>query len=139
MDRRFFLVSTLALAGCGAAPPRQAVICDPGLGAALTRARGRYSEPGVLVVSEARPQALLQMAEAEPSVLVVTRQSLIANRLQRLGHVRLEHRWQARIGKDTVQVLVTKGGEPAQWRALKLAKWLASEAGATALAAPTGP
>lgn len=135
MDRRVFLLSTLALAGCGPNPPRQAVICDPGLGGPLTRARTRYPRPGVLVVSEARPQALLEMAEAEPSALVVTRQSLIANRLQRLGHVRLEHRWQARIGKDAVQLLVTKGGGPAQWRALTLAKWLASEEGAAALAA----
>jgi hypothetical protein len=139
MDRRAFLVSTLALAGCGRAEARQVVICDPGLGSALTRARAGYPEPGALVVSEARPQALLEMAEGEASALVVTRQSLIANRLQRLGHVRLEHRWQASIGGDTVQLLVTRGGGPAQWRALKLAKWLASEAGAAALAAPTGP
>ncbi|HRD29725.1 MAG TPA: hypothetical protein PLO65_15595 [Caulobacter sp.] len=139
MDRRAFLVSTLALAGCGAASPRQVVICDPGLGAALMRARARYPQPGALVVSEARPQALLEMAEGERSALVVTRQSLIANRLQRLGHVRLEHRWQARIGKDAVQLLVTRGGGPSQWRALKLARWLASDAGAAALGVPIGP
>src|SRR3989338_3892236 len=98
MDRRLFLVSTFALAACGPEPPRQTVICDPGLGSVLTRARGRFPEPGGLVVSEARPQALLGMAEAESSALIVTRQGLIANRLQRLGYVRLEHRWQARIG-----------------------------------------
>lgn len=135
MRRRVFLLSTLALAACGPNPPRQTVICDPGLGAALTRARSRFAEPGVLVVSEARPQALLEMAEAEPSTLVVTRQSLIANRLQRLGFVRLEHRWQARIGKETMQILVTKGVGPAQWRALKLAKWLAGDEAAPLLAA----
>ncbi|MFA7264306.1 MAG: hypothetical protein WC068_14910 [Caulobacter sp.] len=134
MDRRVFLVSTLALAGCGSGPPRQSVICDPGLGAVLTRARDRFAEPGVLVVSEARPQALLEMAEAEPSALIVTRQSLIANRLQRLGHVRLEHRWQARIDGETVQILVAKGAGPAQWRALRLAKWLAGDEAASVLA-----
>lgn len=134
MDRRAFLVSTLALTGCGRDPPRQAVICDPGLGAALTRARDRFPEPGVLAIGEARPQALLEMAEAEPSALVVTRQALIANRLQRLGHVRLEHRWQARIGGETAQILVTKGAGPAQWRALRLAKWLAGDEAAAILA-----
>lgn len=134
MDRRLFLLSTFALAACSAEPPRQTVICDPGLGAVLTRAGKAYGEAGTFVVNEARAEALLDMAEHEASALVVTRQSLLANRLQRLGYVRLEHRWQARIGDETVQVLVTKGGGLAQWRALKLAKWLASEAGAAALA-----
>lgn len=134
MHRRLFLLSTFALAACSAAPPRQTVICDPGLGAPLTRAGKVYGEAGVFVLNEVRAEALLDMAEHEASSLVVTRQSLLANRLQRLGHVRLEHRWQARIGDETVQVLVAKGGGPAQWRALKLAKWLASEEGAAALA-----
>ena len=137
MDRRLFLLSTFALAGCSGDPPRQTVICDPGLGAILARAGAVYGEAGVLVLNEVRAEALLEMAEHEASALVATRQSLLANRLQRLGHVRLEHRWQARVGDETVQLLVTKGGGLAQWRALKLAKWLASDAGATALATPT--
>ena len=85
------------------------------------------------MIHEAGAGELLDRAENEPSALVVTRQSLLANRLQRLGYVRLEHRWQARIGDDTVQLLVTKGGGPAQWRALAFAKWLASDAAAPQL------
>ena len=130
MDRRVFLVSTLSLAACGREPPRQTVICDPGLGAPLMRAGKAYGKAGAFVLNEAKADELLDRAESEPSALVVTRQSLLANRLQRLAFVRLEHRWQARIGDETVQVLVTKGFGPAQWRALALAKWLAGpEAG----------
>src|SRR3989338_2106956 len=110
MDRRLFLLSTFALAGCSGDPPRQTVICDPGLGAILARAGAFYGEAGVLVLNEVRAEALLEMAEHEASALVATRQSLLANRLQRLGHVRLEHRWQARGGDEMVQLLVTKGG-----------------------------
>ena len=133
MDRRLFLLSTLALTACDAGSLHQTVICDPGLGAPLTRAGKAYGKAGGLVLNEAKADELLDRAENEASALVVTRQSLLANRLQRLAFVRLEHRWQARIGADTVQILVTKGFGPAQWRALALAKWLASEAGATAL------
>ncbi|MBI5941630.1 MAG: hypothetical protein HY859_14525 [Caulobacterales bacterium] len=137
MDRRLFLLSALSVSACGPSPPRQTVICDPGLGATLTRASLAYPEPVALVLNEARPEELLDRAETESSALVVTRVGLLANRLQRLAYVRLEHRWQARIGEDVVQLLVTKGMGPGQWRALKLAKWLASEAGAAALAAKT--
>lgn len=136
MDRRLFLLSTLALAACSGEPPRQTVICDPGLGAPLTRAARAYGKAGTLVINEAKFEELLDRAENESSALVVTRQNLLANRLQRLGYVRLEHRWPARIGEDTVQLMVTKGGGPAQWRALKLAKWLASDAAAPVLAKP---
>lgn len=135
MDRRLFLLSTLSLAACGGSPPRQTVICDPGLGALLTRAAKAYPEPVALVLNEARPEELLDRAESEHSALVVTRVGLLANRLQRLAYVRLEHRWQARIGEDVLELLVTKGVGPDQWRALKLAKWLASDAGTAALAA----
>jgi len=135
MDRRLFLLSTLSLAACGSSPPRQTVICDPGLGAILTKAGRAYPKPVAFVLNEARPEELLDRAESESSALVVTRVGLLANRLQRLAYVRLEHRWQARIGEDAVQILVTKGIGPDQWRALKLAKWLASDAGEAALAA----
>jgi hypothetical protein len=48
--------------------------------------------------------------------------------------VRLEHRWPARIDGETMQILVTRGSGPDQWRALKLAKWLASADAAPLLA-----
>ena len=82
----------------------------------------------------AGPEALLSAAEGESSALVVTRQPLLANRLQRLGFVRLEHRWQADIAGERADLLVTKGVGPAQWRARDFAKWLASDAAAPVLA-----
>lgn len=134
MNRRLFLLSSFALAGCGSGPSRQTVLCDPGLGEALTRALAKAPTPVAPVMTEARPAELLDRAESEPDALIVTGQGLIANRLQRLGYVRLEHRWQAQISGGTMQILVTRGWGPDQWRALKLAKWLASDAAAPLLA-----
>ena len=139
MNRRLFLLSTLALAGCGAAPPRQTVLCDPGLGQALERALARAPTAVAPVLTEAGPAELLDRAENAGDAIVVTGQGLIANRLQRLGFVRLEHRWQARIGAGTMQILVTRGWGPDQWRALKLAKWLASDEAAPLLAGGISP
>ena len=134
MDRRLFLISTLALAGCGDGDRPQTILCDPGLGVPLTRAREAYGEIGAIALYEARPAALLSRAKAERSALVVTRQALIANQLQRLGYVRLEHRWQARIGPETAEIMVTKGDGGAQRKAVSFARWLASEAAMPVLA-----
>lgn len=134
MNRRHFLVSTLALSGCADGASRQTVLCDPDLGEAVTRALAKAPTPVALVLTEAGPAELLDRAEREANAIVVTGQGLIANRLQRLGYVRLEHRWQARIGAGTMQILVTRGWGPDQWRALRLAKWLASDAAAPLLA-----
>lgn len=139
MNRRLFLLSTLALAGCGGEAPRQTVLCDPGLGQALERALAKAPTAVAPVLTEARVAELLDRAENADNALVVTGQGLIANRLQRLGFVRLEHRWQARIGDGTMQILVTRGWGPDQWRALKLAKWLASDAAAPLLAGGSAP
>ena len=138
MDRRIFLLSSLALTGCGVARDGQVAICDPPLAQPLARAlASRDRSP--IILPQASPQALLAAAEPARSALVVTRYSLIANRLQRLGIVRLEHRWQARIAGETVQILVTRGGGPDQWRALRLAKWLTSDEAARLLVWPTAP
>ena len=139
MNRRLFLLSTLALAACDGAAPRQTVLCDPDLGAPLTRALAAAPTPVAPVLTEARPAELLDRAENADNAIIVTGQGLIANRLQRLGYVRLEHRWQAQIGAGTMQVLVTRGWGPDQWRALKLAKWLASDAAAPLLAGGAAP
>jgi hypothetical protein len=136
MDRRLFLLSTLALAGCGLTDGWRMVICDPDLAPALGRALKAYGKAGDGMLYGAGPEALLAAAEGESSALVVTRQPLLANRLQRLGFVRLEHRWQADIAGGPVEIVVTKGMGPAQWRALTLARWLASDAAAPALANP---
>ncbi len=134
MNRRLFILSTLALAGCGGEPPRQTVLCDPGLGQALERALARAPTAVAPVLTEARAAELLDRAERADNAIVVTGQGLVANRLQRLGFVRLEHRWPARIDGETMQILVTRGSGPDQWRALKLAKWLASADAAPLLA-----
>jgi hypothetical protein len=136
MNRRLFLLSTLALAGCGGEPPRQIVLCDPGLGRALERALARAPTVVAPVLTEARPGELLDRAERADNAIVITGQGLIANRLQRLGYVRLEHRWPARIGGGTKYILVTRGWGPDHWRALTLAKWLASAEAASLLADP---
>jgi len=139
MNRRLFLLSSLALAGCDAAPPRQTVLCDPGLGDMLAQALKTAPSPVAPVLTEAGPAELLDRAEGAPNAIVVTAQGLIANRLQRLGYVRLEHRWQAQTGAGTLQILVTRGWGPDQWQALKTAKWLASDAAAPLLAGGVGP
>lgn len=139
MDRRVFLLSTLALAGCSGAVTRQTVLCDTGLGEAVARALSKSPIPVAPVLTESDPAELLDRAESEANTLVVTGQGLIANRLQRLGYVRLEHRWQAQIGAGTMQILVTKGWGPDQWRALKLAKWLAGPEAAPILAGGVAP
>jgi len=129
MDRRLFLVSTLALTACAPrGPRRQPLVCDRGLGEPMIRAWKAFGGEGRLDVTEASAPELLDRAQETRSSLVVTAQALLANRLQRLGHVRLEHRWEIFVGEEKIWVLVTKGGGPAQWRALKFARWLAGEA-----------
>ncbi len=130
MDRRVFLISTLALAGCGNPPEGQVVVCDHDLAGPLARALKAREPVEPVMLPRASTQALLESAEQTRSALVVTRYSLIANRLQRLGYVRLENRWRAQIGGQTVQIAVTRGGGGAQRRALRLGEWLASEAAA---------
>ncbi|MDP1629861.1 MAG: hypothetical protein Q8L66_00400 [Caulobacter sp.] len=132
MDRRLFLLSTLALASCGGDAAPLTVICDPDLDEPLRRAAAAHGETD-LAVSAAGPQDLLALAEAARSALVVTRQALLANRLQRLGFVRLEHRWQIAVDGAPAQMLVTKGPGAAQGRALRFAKWLATDEAAAAL------
>lgn len=133
MDRRVFLLGAVALSGCslGGGPVRG--FCDRGLGAALQRAWRGSGEAGDLLTEEMGIRELIEESMAARSaVLVVTRQSLIANRLQRFGQVRLEHRWTVDILGDSAAVLVTKGGLE-QRRLLRFAKWLASDEAAPLL------
>jgi hypothetical protein len=132
MDRRVFfltaLVAPLALAGCGGAPTP--VVCDPDLAPALDRAlasRGRATYR--LEALTARP--LLARAEASGGLLVATREPKLADRLQRLGLVRIQNRWKLEVGGAPVHLVVTTGaGEAA---AAHLAKWLAGEEAARRL------
>ena len=98
-----------------------------GQGERSTHSIRSVGREGQLDVTEAAGPELLDRAEGTSSSLVVTGQALLANRLQRLGHVRLEHRWETLAGEQKISILVTKGGGLPQWRARKFARWLASE------------
>jgi len=129
MDRRVFLLGAAALSGCGIGAKPLRAFSDRGLGEPLLRAARGYDARTVLLVEGMGRRELLEEAEKAASVLVVTRESLIANRLQRFGHVRLEHRWTVDILGEPAAVLVTQGGFE-QRRVLRFAKWLASDAAA---------
>lgn len=131
MDRRVFLIaagllaggaSSLTLGGCG--EPTIPVIADPELvppfdRALASRGRATYRLEGL------GPRPLLERAEAGKGLLVVTREGRLADRLQRLAHVRLQNRWKLDIAGAPVHLLVTKG--PGERAAIHLAEWLASE------------
>lgn len=134
MDRRVFLVTTLALGGCGLLGGRTIdVVCDPGLAAALDRAlvtRGArtYRLAGL------SPKAMLDRAETAPGLIVVSAEPKLTDRLQRLGFARLQNRWRFQIGGAPAHMVVTEGaGEAA---AVHLAKWLAGDEAAGLLSAP---
>lgn len=126
MDRRVFLISAvatpLALGGCGGRTIT--VICDPELAAPLdralaTRGRATYRLQGLA------PRALLEAAEAGEGAVVVTREAKLADRLQRLSHVRLQNRWKIEIGGGLAHILATKGA--GEGVAAHLGEWLAGE------------
>lgn len=134
MDRRVFLVGTLALGGCGLLGPRTVgVVCDPDLTPALTRAlttRGAktYRLEGLA------PKAILDRAETTSGLIVISAEPKLTDRLQRLGFARLQNRWKLEIGGTPVHMVVTEGaGEAA---AAHLAKWLAGEEAGKLLSAP---
>jgi|GEM_PF-4422515 len=132
MDRRVFLVFAVAaswtLGGCGGRVTP--VICDTDLVAPLdralaTRGRSTYRLEGL------GPRPLLDAAEAGEGAIIVTREGKLADRLQRLSHVRLQNRWELRIGGGPVHVLATKGS--GERMAIHLGEWLASEEAAPLL------
>lgn len=134
MDRRVFLLGAAALSGCGPGDRPVRGFCDRELAAPLQRAWRGYAAGGDLLTEGMGVRELLEEAGEAASVLVATRESLIANRLQRLGRVRLEHRWTVNILGASAAVLVTKGGFE-QRRVLKFAEWLASDEAAPFLGA----
>lgn len=127
MDRRVFLLGAAALSGCGIGDGPLRGFCDRGLADPLHHAAIGYGHDTVLLLEQmGRRELLDEAAAAASSVLVVTRESLIANRLQRFGQVRLEHRWTVEILGASAAVLVTRGGLERR-RVLRFAEWLASE------------
>lgn len=133
MDRRLFIAGTLTLVGCGAGSGgRVDLVCDPDLEAPLRLALAARGEAGgSAVITPAGPQELLGRAAAAEADLVVTREVRIADRLQRLGHARLEHRWRIDIDGPPIIVLAIREGR-GHGRAVRLGKWLSGPEAAAA-------
>jgi hypothetical protein len=137
MDRRLFLLALGAVAGCARGGAGPAVVCDPDLVKPLNAALAawvRKGEASAFSLQAADPRALLAAGEAGSGAVIATREPMLADRLQRYGHARLQNRFKPRIGVGEVQVVVTRGaGEAAGAR---FAEWLASDEAAALLTAP---
>ncbi len=143
LRRTFFqsgLVAAAGLAGCGLGPPAGlTVVCDMDLrlplihAAALwpDRRNGPYD-----VRSDQTERALGLRMEALDGGLVVTREPKQANRLQRMGLARLDHRWTRTLGGGEIILIATRGDFRRQSRAIAFARWLASPAADPALSLP---
>jgi len=142
MDRRLFLFSAVALGACtpGATDSRLQAVCDREFAGVIRRAflawRTGAEEINIIAVAV---RDVADVAMEVRSAVVVTREALHANRLQRLAHVRLERRWQVPIGGARAEVMVTTGQGTGQWGALAFAQWLASPAAAPHLKDMSSP
>jgi hypothetical protein len=132
MRRRSILLASLALplAACGLMPPPTLVIvCDPDLAGALETAANAW--PGrrggeVQIVTDISKRELGLKMEALRGGLIATREPKQADRIQRLGLAKLEHRWDRQIAGGPVQLVVPRGDFLAEHAAIGFAKWLAS-------------
>ncbi|HYE47377.1 MAG TPA: hypothetical protein VEA44_16555 [Caulobacter sp.] len=132
MRRRTLLLATLSLplAACGLLPPEPlAIVCDADLVAALETAAKAW--PGrrgaaVEVATDISERELGERMEALRGGLIATREPKQANRIQRLGLARLEHRWTREIAGGPVQLVATRGDYRSEQGAIAFAKWLAS-------------
>ncbi|MDP2151352.1 MAG: hypothetical protein Q8K13_17110 [Parvibaculum sp.] len=137
MDRRLFLLALGAVAGCARGGPGPAVVCDPDLVAPLNAALAawvRKGEASTFTLDGADPRALLAAGEAGSGAVIATREPMLADRLQRYGHARLQNRFKPRIGGGEVQVVVTRG--PGEAAGAAFAGWLASDEAAALLTVP---
>jgi hypothetical protein len=137
MDRRLFLLALGAVAGCAPARAGLAVVCDPDLVAPLNVALAawvRKGEATAFTVEAAGAKALLAAGEARAGAVIATREPLLADRLQRYGHARLQDRFKPRIGAGEVQVLATRG--PGEGAGAAFGKWLTTDEAAALLTAP---
>jgi hypothetical protein len=145
--RRWFLsglaVSTAGLWACDRGEAALlAMVCDPDLVDPVQRALLVWPELRAgrrRMVSDRSERALGQKMESLRGGLVVTREPRQANRLQRLGLSRLEHRWTRDIAGAPAILLVTRGDPGPQGRALRFARWLASPAAEPALGGVSAP
>ena len=137
MDRRLFLLALGAVAGCARGGPGPAVVCDPDLVAPLNAALAawvRKGEASAFTLETADPRALLAAGEAGSGTVIATREPMLADRLQRYGHARLQNRFKPRIGAGEVQVVATRG--PGEAAGAAFAKWLMTDEAAALLTGP---
>ncbi len=147
LGRRLFLsglaLSTTGLWACDIGEAAVlSIVCDPDLAEPVGRALlawpelrgGRHG-----LDSDPSERALGQKMEALRGGLVATREPKQANRLQRLGLSRLEHRWTRDIKGGPAILLVTRGPSGPQGRAVRFARWLASPAADPALGGVSAP
>lgn len=139
MDRRVFILATLATAGCGLTGDRSLdIVCDPGLEIPLARALAVHGIESGYSLTVCMPQEILRRVEGRMADLVVTREGKIADRLQRLGQARLNDRWTASILGVKVQILATRDGD-AHRKAVALGEWLSGDEAARHLAMTPTP
>jgi hypothetical protein len=137
MDRRLFLLALGAVAGCAPGGTALAVVCDPDLVAPLNAALAawvRKGEATAFTLEAAGAKALLAAGEARAGAVIATREPLLADRLQRYGHARLQDRFKPTIGAGEVQVLATRG--PGERAGAAFAKWLTTDEAAALLTVP---
>ena len=134
------LVAAAGLAGCGLGPPaRLSVVCDMDLRLPLIHAAALWPDRrdgSYAVDSDPTERALGQRMEGLDGGLVATREPKQANRLQRMGLARLDHRWTRPLGGGEIILIATRGDFWPQGRAIAFARWLASPAADAALTLP---
>ncbi len=137
MDRRLFLAGAAALAGCAGGGSGPVVVCDPDLVAPLNAALAAWVRKGEatdFTLDAADAKALLAAGESGAGAVIATREPMLADRLQRYGHARLQNRFKPRIGAGEVQVVATRG--PGEGAGVTFARWLTTDEAAALLTAP---
>lgn len=129
MDRRTLLISLAAaggLAGCGLIGEGQLeIITDPDLEARVKAAAQAYAAKHQGLqwsVRAADAVGLLNLAEAPGARVMVSRQTKLADNLQRTLRASLENRWKLGTVDDPIVVLVTSG--QGKGGAKRFALWL---------------
>jgi hypothetical protein len=151
MHRRNLLasfVSAAVLAGCEANASPLAVITDPDLDAlartALLAYQGQHAGLRWTITPGAASD-LYALAEADGARVLITRETRLADNLQRTRRAPLENRWTMGPKDAPIALVVTKGAGEATAKAF--AQWLVSREGQSALdikldhpaPAPTAP
>ncbi len=134
------LVSTAVLAGCETKPTSLSVITDPDLDAAARSALLAYQSRHAGLRWTLTPGAaaeLYALAETDGARVLISRETRLADNLQRTRRAPLENRWTLGPKDAPIAVVVTKGAGEATAKAF--AQWLAAPEGRAAFKSVTGP